>query len=681
MKYKYEYFINRELSWLEFNDRVLSEAEYQGNPLLEKCKFISITSSNLDEFFMIRIAALKAQIDSKFTQKDISGMTPIQQMVKIEDKIEKLIKKQYTIYRNAVIPELEKNGIMFLKYKDLTENEKKAVEEYFEETLFPILTPTAIDNSRPFPLLQNKSLNIIVELKKDKDRYSFVQVPSIVERMFRLPGRDKYRFILIEEIIKEFIGTLFEGYSIKKASEFRITRDSDVIINEDAAEDLLSKIEKSIKNRKWGSPVRLEICENIEKETREYLKDILKLKKSDVYRIDGPIDLTFLMKLWGIAGKDNLRFLPEPPVLLKEFSENRSVFDVMKEKEIIYHLPYESFEPVIDLVEEAARDPKVLAIKQTLYRVSGHSPIVKALKDAANNGKQVTVLVELKARFDEEQNINWAKELEKAGCHVIYGLKGLKTHAKLLLVVRQETEGIQRYVHLSTGNYNDNTAKLYSDIGFFSTDEDLCTDISYLFNTLTGFSMSRYWNKISVAPNDLRAKLYELIDNEMENQKAGKKTKIIMKANSLTDKAMIEKLYDASRAGVEIKLIIRGACSLKAGIKNISENIEVFSIVGRHLEHSRIYYFENDGDRKIYLSSADLMSRNLDRRIEIMFPVEDEDLKKEVEKILDLNLTDNVKKRILEPDGSYKNSNARSSKKIIAQTEFYKYAKKRNNES
>ena len=327
-------------------------------------------------------------------------------------------------------------------------------------------------------------------------------------------------------------------------------------------------------------------------------------------------------------------------------------------------------------MEEAAKDPKVLAIKQTLYRVSGQSPIVKALKDAANNGKQVTVLVELKARFDEEQNINWAKELEKAGCHVIYGLKGLKTHAKLLLVVRQEIEGIQRYVHLSTGNYNDNTAKLYSDIGFFSTDEDLCTDISYLFNTLTGFSMSRYWNKIAVAPNDLRAKLYEFIDNEIENQKAGKKGKIIMKANSLTDKEIIEKLYDASRAGVEIKLVIRGACSLKAGIKDISENIEVFSIVGRYLEHSRIYYFENDGESRIYLSSADLMSRNLDRRIEVMFPVEDEDLKKKVIKILDLNLTDNVKRRILEPDGSYKNSNARSSKKINAQSEFYKLVKR-----
>ena len=676
MKYKSEDFINRELSWLEFNDRVLSEAEYQGNPLLEKCKFISITSSNLDEFFMIRIAALKAQIDSKFTQKDIAGLTPIQQMEKIEDRIETLIKKQYSIYRNGLIPELKKNGIVFLKYKELTEDEKKAAAEYFEETLFPILTPTAIDSSRPFPFLQNKSLNIIVELKKEKDRFSFVQVPSIVNRMFRLPGKNKYRFILIEEIIKEFMGTLFEGYSIKKMSEFRITRDSDVIINEDGAEDLLSKIEKSIKNRKWGSPVRLEVCEDIEKDTREYLKDILKLKKSDVYRIDGPIDLTFLMKLWIETDKDKLKFPPEPPVLIKEFQGEESVFDIMKEKEIIYHLPYESFEPVIDLVEEAARDPKVLAIKQTLYRVSGQSPIVKALKDAASNGKQVTVLVELKARFDEEQNINWAKELEKAGCHVIYGLKGLKTHAKLLLIVRQETEGIQRYVHLSTGNYNDNTAKLYSDIGFFSTNEDLCTDISYLFNTLTGFSMSRYWNKVAVAPNDLRTKIYELIDNEIENQKAGKKGRIIMKANSLTDKEMIEKLYDASRIGVEVKLVIRGACSLKVGIKDISENIEVFSIVGRYLEHSRIYYFENDGESKIYLSSADLMSRNLDRRIEIMFPVEDENLKDQIVKILELNLTDNVKRRILEPDGTYRNSNARSSKKINAQSEFYKLAKK-----
>lgn len=676
MKYKPEYFINRELSWLEFNNRVLNETEYSENPLLEKCKFLSITSSNLDEFFMIRIAALKAQIDSGFTMKDISGLTPIQQMEKIESKIGKFIKKQNSVYKNEIIPELEKNNIYILNYNQLTENEKNAAEEYFEETLFPVLTPTAIDTSRPFPLLQNKSLNIIVELKNEKDKYSFVQVPSIISRLYKLPGKNKYRFILIEEIIKEFIGTLFEGYVINKVSEFRITRDSDVIINEDAAEDLLSKIEKSIKNRKWGSPVRLEISEGIEKDTREYLKNLLNLKKSDIYKIEGPIDLTFLMKLWSMIDKDNLKFSPESPILTKEFTEDSSIFDIMKEKEIIYHLPYESFEPVIDLVREAANDPNVLAIKQTLYRVSGQSPIVRCLKEAANNGKQVTVLVELKARFDEEQNINWAKELEKAGCHVIYGLKGLKTHAKLLLIVRQEVEGIQRYVHLSTGNYNDNTAKLYSDIGFFSTNEDLCTDISYLFNTLTGFSMSRYWNKIAVAPNDLRRKIYELIDNEIENQKNNKKSKIVIKVNSLTDRESIEKLYDASRAGVEIKLIIRGACSLRPGIKDISENIEVFSIVGRYLEHSRIFYFENDGESNLYLSSADLMSRNLDRRIEIMFPIENEDLKKSVVKILELNLADNTKKRILESDGTYKSSNSRSSKKINAQTEFYKLLKK-----
>lgn len=677
MKYKYDYFLNRELSWLEFNDRVLNEAIYEGNPLLEKCKYVSITSSNLDEFFMIRIAALKAQIDSNFTGKDISGITPKQQMEKIEKRIEKLIKKQYTIYNNEIIPDLNKNNIFILKYAELSDIEKEIVLEYYEETIFPILTPSAIDASRPFPFLQNQSLNIIVELKGEKNLYSFVQIPSIINRLYKLPSKNGDRFILLEEIIKEFISTLFEGYTIKKMSEFRVTRDSDVIIDEDEAEDLLSEIEKSIKNRKWGSPVRVEIGENIEKGTREYLREVLKLKKTDVYKVDGPLDLTFLMKLSSVVDIPKLKFLPEPPVLSNKFQEE-SIFELIKRNDMILHHPYESFEPVIELVKEAANDPKVLAIKQTLYRVSGNSPIVKCLKDAANNGKQVTVLVEIKARFDEEQNINWAKELEKAGCHVVYGLKGLKTHAKLLLIVREEVEGIQRYVHLSTGNYNDNTAKLYTDIGFFSINEDLCNDISYLFNTLTGFSMPRHWNKISVAPNDLRPKLYELLDNEMENQKLGKKSKVIIKANSLTDKGIIEKLYDASRAGVEIKLIIRGACSLKSKVKDISENIEVFSIVGRYLEHSRIFYFENDGDNKIYLSSADLMARNLDRRIEVMFPIEDAELKEEVIKVLELNLIDNTKKRIQNSDGTYKNSNARSSKKINAQKELYRQAEKKN---
>ena len=677
MKYKYDYFINRELSWLEFNDRVLNEAVYEENPLLEKCKYLSITSSNLDEFFMTRIGALKAQIDSNFTGKDISGMTPKQQMEKIEERIEKLIKKQYTIYNNEIIPDLKKNDIHILKYGELSKTEKEIVLEYYEETIFPILTPTAIDASRPFPLLQNKSLNIIVELKGEKNLYSFVQVPSIISRFYKLPSKQGYRLILLEEIIKQFIDTLFEGFTIKKMSEFRVTRDSDVMIDEEEAEDLLSEIEKSIKNRKWGSPVRVEISEDIEKDTREYLREILKLKKTDVYKVNGPLDLTFMMKLSSAVDVPKLKFTPEPPVFSNKFHEE-SIFELMTKKEMILHHPYESFEPVLELVRKAAVDPKVLAIKQTLYRVSGNSPIVKCLKEAANNGKQVTVLVEIKARFDEEQNITWAKELEKAGCHVIYSLKGLKTHAKLLLIVRQEVEGIQRYVHLSTGNYNDNTAKLYTDIGYFSINEDLCNDISYLFNTLTGFSMPRYWNKISVAPNDLRTKLYELIDNEMENQKAGKKSKIVMKANSLTDKAMIEKLYDASRMGVEIKLIIRGACSLRSKVKDISENIEVYSIVGRNLEHSRIFYFENDGDYRIYLSGADLMPRNLDRRIEVMFPIEEEDLKAEVLKVLELNLSDNTKKRIQESDGTYKNSNARSSKKINAQKELYKLAKKKN---
>ena len=654
MSFKHSDFINRELSWLEFNYRVLEEGMDKKTPILERCKFLAITTSNLDEFFMVRVAGIMVQVQEGVNKRDVSGLTPEEQLEKITENVRKFLKKKYDNYNFSILPKLAKEGIRFKKYKDISEKQKEFLEKLYEETIFPILTPMAIDASRPFPHLLNKSLNLVVKLSDGtEDLYSLVQVPGILKRYIEIPAEGERNFILLEELIKANIATLFRGYKVEKVNEFRITRNGDLSIDEDEVEDLMLEIQKKIENRKWGFPVRLEVAKNIPDDMLDFLIGKINIDIDGVYKVEGPLDLNFLMKFSGLKGHDDLRYEKRSIARHTAF-EGRDIFEVISERDIVLHHPFQSFDHIVELIDSAANDPNVLAIKQTLYRVSGDSPIIKSLINAVRNGKQVTVLVELKARFDEERNIMWAKELEQAGCHVVYGLKGLKTHAKCLLIVRKEEFGIRRYVHLGTGNYNDSTAKLYTDIGLLSSDEELCSDASNLFNRLTGFSDQNKWKKIAVAPEGLRDKFYSLIDREIAFAKKGKKARIIAKMNSLVDRGVIEKLYEASRAGVTIDLIIRGACSLRSGIKNLSENISVYSIVGRYLEHSRIYYFENGLEPEIYLSSADWMGRNLNRRVETLFPVEDKECFKEVFEVLEANLKDNVKSKKQNPDGTYK---------------------------
>lgn len=665
-------YINRELSWLEFNNRVLEEAQDKSNPILERLKFLAITASNMDEFFMVRVSGLMDQVVAEFNKKDPSGMTPIEQLSAISEKVHSMVQKQYTCLNRSILPQLENNSLHFVKYQNLSKTQKDFVKEYFKSTIYPVITPMAIDQSRPFPLLANKSLNFIVEMNTEDKLYAVVQVPAVIPRIIELPSEnDTRQFIFLENIIHQFINQLFTGNKVKSAYTFRITRNSDLTIDEEESEDLLIEIEKSIKRRKWGEPVRLEVDKNICKDSYSFLKEKLELDEEDIYLINGPIDLTVWFSIAALDKCASLCDEPFPPQPVYEFI-NSDIFEKIKEKDILVHHPYDSFDAVVKYVRTAANDPQVLAIKQTLYRVSGNSPIISALIQAAENGKQVTVLVELKARFDEENNIIWARKLEKSGCHVVYGLVGLKTHCKICLVVRKEEDGIHRYVHLGTGNYNDKTAKTYTDLGLFTCKESFGADISSLFNVLTGYSQVSTWKKISVAPTTLRKMFMNYIETEEKNALEGRPAKIIAKMNSLVDVNIIQALYKASIAGVEIKLIIRGICCLKSGIKDISENISVISIVDRFLEHSRIYYFENNGEPKIFLSSADWMPRNLDRRVEVAFPIENKDLKEEIKEILDITLNDTVKVRIQQPDGSYIRVDKRGKEIIHSQDIFYR---------
>lgn len=673
-----EYYYNRELSWLEFNTRVLEEALDKSHPLIERFNFLAITASNMDEFFMVRVAGLVTQEFSGSTKTDPAGMTASDQIKAISDKVHNIVQRQYNCLHRTLMPLLEENNIEFLSFGSLSKEQKDYVKTYFNTTLYPILTPMAIDNSRPFPLLSNKSLNIIVELSGEnkEEKFAVVQVPSVVPRIVKLPSeKGKCQLIFLEEIVRAYINKLFNANDVLSAYCFRVTRDADLEIDEEDSHDLLVEIEDSIKQRKWGAPVRLEVDKNICKDSFDFLTEQLEIKDHEVYMIPDVIDLTVWFSLAGIVNRPDLCNIPMPPVPVKEF-EDRDMFNVIKEKDVLMHHPYQSFDPVVNFVKFAAKDSNVLAIKQTLYRVSSNSPIIKALIEAAENGKQVTVLVELKARFDEENNINWAKKLEKAGCHVIYGLVGLKTHCKLCLVVRREEEGIVRYCHLGTGNYNDKTAKLYTDMGLFTCKETIGSDVSAIFNCLSGYSKYPNWNKISAAPTDLREMFVKNIEREEKNALEGKPAKIIAKMNSLVDTGIIKALYRASMAGVKIELIVRGICCLKTGIPTVSDNITVRSIVGRFLEHSRIYYFENNGTPKIYLASADWMNRNLDRRVEVAFPVENENLKKKVMDIIDITLKDNIKAKIQQPDGSYKPVDKRGAKELLSsQMEFYRLAK------
>ena len=671
-------FFNRELSWLEFNTRVLEEAQDLKNPLFERLKFLAITASNLDEFFMVRVASLNDQIIAGYSKKDSAGLLPKEQLDKITLRVHELVSEKYNTYLRSLIPALKKEDIYFKRPKNLTDEQRNFVEKYFFNQIYPVLTPMVVDKSRPFPLILNKSLNIAILLRGNEDVepvFATVQVPSVLDRFILLPcENDKKEFILLEDIIKIHMDMLFIGHEILDMACYRITRNADLSIDEDGAEDLLEEIEQSIKKRKWGNAVRLEYEKNTSQEIIDYILEESEAFEGGMYRISGPLDLTFLMKFYNLKGYQNLKFenqIPLPSITV----QNNDIFEAISERDIMLHHPFESFDTVVDFVRQAAEDDNVLAIKQTLYRVSGNSPIISALAKAAENGKQVTVLVELKARFDEENNIIWAKQLEKAGCHVIYGLVGLKTHCKLLLVVRREEDKIKRYVHMGTGNYNDVTAKFYTDTAIMTCNPYIGADASAVFNMLSGFSQIQRLEKLDIAPVGLRKKIENLIKNEIRNAKEGFGGQIIFKMNSLVDESMIRLLYEASEAGVDIKLIIRGICCLVPEYPQVSENIEVRSIVGKLLEHSRIFYFYNAGQEKIFMSSADLMPRNLDRRVELLFPVEDECNKARVKNIINLYLSDTDKTRILHSTGAYSRVDKRGKEPLNVQDYFYDYIK------
>lgn len=677
------FYQNRELSWISFNKRVLSEARDKSNPLFERLKFLSITASNLDEFVMIRVASLKDMVHAGYKKTDIAGMTPLEQLKQINEAMHELVNLQYSTYNRSLLPMLKKNGIKVIKaHEELSKQQGEFVDEYFKENVYPVLTPMAVDSSRPFPLIRNKTLNIAALLKKKKEKeeleFATVQVPSVLPRVVKLPTGKKGEQVVItlEEIIERNMDKLFLNYDVICAHPYRIMRNADLTIDEDEASDLLKEIQKQLKKRQWGEAIRLEVEDEIDKRLLLVLQEELEISEDDIYMINGPLDLTFLMKMYSFEGYENLKTPKYQPQPVKGMTLEEDIFTQIRRGDILLHHPYQTFDPVVDFIKSAAKDPKVLAIKQTLYRVSGNSPIIEALAQAAENGKQVSVLVELKARFDEENNIVWAKMLEKAGCHVIYGLVGLKTHSKITLIVRKEEDGIRRYVHLGTGNYNDSTARIYTDLGLFTCAEAFGEDATAVFNMLSGYSEPLSWNKLSLAPIWLRNKFVYLIRRETENAKLGKKAHIIAKMNSLCDKEIILELYKASAAGVKIELIVRGICCLKVGIEGVSENITVRSIVGNFLEHSRIFYFYHNGMEEVYMGSADWMPRNLDRRVEILFPVDDEKLKKEVIKILQFQLEDNVKAHLLNVDGTYEKVDRRGKQKFNSQDYFCQEAVK-----
>ena len=651
-----QYYNNRELSWLDFNYRVLQESYDKNNPLLEKLNFISIFSSNLDEFFMVRVAGLKDQVKMGYDKPENKAqMTPQEQLDAIKIKNTDYVNTQYQRY-NELIKELANYDIEMVKPEDLSDALIEKLEQEFKLSVLPTLTPLGIDAYHPFPKLNNKSLNIFVDIDtEDAINSAIVQIPSLIPRFLTINEGTKQYVVMVEDVITYFINYLFTGYEVLNTFTFRITRNADLTIHEDGAEDLLIEIERFLKERKSGSAVRLELdCRTSEKENVEWLINQLEIEDNDIYYLDGPLDLTFLFGLVDHLSH-KLKYLtyekytPQPPRSLG----NKNIYQLSLERDIFFHHPYESFEPIVDFIRQAADDPNTIAIKQTLYRVSKDSPIINSLKEAAENGKQVTVLVELKARFDEENNVHWARMLEDAGCHVIYGMTHLKTHSKIALVVKRINNELTSFVHLGTGNYNDKTAKLYTDMGIITTNKDIAEDAINFFNYLSGYSTKPEYNKLIVAPYDIRDVFIDRIDKEIRSHLQHGNGKIMMKMNSLTDKTIIEKLFEASQAGVKIQLIIRGICCLKPGIPGISENIEVVSIVGRLLEHSRIYYFHNNSEAHIYLSSADVMTRNMIKRVEILFPVEDKSIGQRLVNYMNLQLSDNQKGRYQDAQGLY----------------------------
>jgi polyphosphate kinase len=677
-------FFNRELSWIKFNQKVLEEALNPNLPLLDKIKFLSIFHSNLDEFYMIRVSGLYEQIDAKVYDSAVDGLSPIEQLKLIDYEVKPLINKSLELWKNEILPRLKEYDVHILEYEKLNESEKRALSEYFKKDLYPILTPLAVDPGRPFPYISNLSINLAIQIKKNKGEKHFarVKLPNTLPRLIQIDKivnlgalkSKKIKFIWLDDLIKNNLHLLFPGMEIIEAHKFRITRDTDIEIQEDEADDLLSVIEENILQRRFGNVIRLEVEKSMPDFMTELIVKNLQMRRDDVHIIDGPLGMSDIMRLYDLpihGGKEE-PFLPVNP-LTKEESED--IFDTLSQKDIFLHHPYHSFNTVLDFIKAAVDDPNVLAIKQTLYRVGKDSPIIDYLKEAAEDGKQVAVLVELKARFDEENNIKWAKELEKVGVHVVYGLVGLKTHAKMTLVVRKEANGLKRYVHLSTGNYNVATAKIYTDFGLLTSNTDICDDVTDIFNYLTGFSNQNKFKELFVAPVTLRQKILELIDNEIKNAKKGNNGYIIMKCNAMTDPDMISALYEASNNGVKVDLIIRGVCCLKPGVKGLSENITVRSIVGRFLEHHRAYYFYNNGKEALYLSSADIMERNLNRRVEVAFPILDKSIKSHISDILRTYLEDNQKARILLPDGNYQTVVPEGKNLINAQEFFMKLYK------
>jgi len=662
--YPPDHYFNRELSWLEFNGRVLEEAADRSNPLLERLKFLAIFSSNLDEFFEIRVAGLQQQVYAGVAPQDYGadGLAPAEQLAAIDRRVHELVAAQYRILGTDVLSGLAAGGIERVRFDELTDTERRHVNALFRVSIYPVLTPLAIDPGHPFPHVHNKSLNIglVVDRKsgsQPRRHFAVVQVPAVLDRVVVVSthGEGRVRFILLEDIIARHLRELFGGLRVVSHTVFRVTRNTDLTIEEDDAEDLLETIEESLRQRMRSDPVRLEISADADETLSGMLVQAHDLEPRDVYRLDGPIDLTALMTLHRLDDFAALHDEPLVPKVSPPFAQGHDVFDVIRAHDVLVHLPYESFGPVVDFIERAADDPQVLAIKQTLYRTSGASPIISALARAAQNGKQVTALVELKARMDEQNNITWARTLEQAGVHVVYGIVGLKTHCKAALVVRREADGIRRYVHLSTGNYNPTTARIYTDLGLFTAHPDVGEDVSALFDLLTGYADGYEWRKLLVAPLGLREQVIALIEREQQNVQQGRPARIIVKMNALVEPSVIDALYRASQAGVPIDLVIRGICCLRPGLPGVSETIRVTSIVDRFLEHSRIFYFENGGDPQVLLASADWMPRNFWRRIETMFPIEDPVLQSRVVgEILQLVLADNLKARELLPDGTYR---------------------------
>ncbi len=649
-------YFNRELSWIEFNRRVLEEAQDRHHPLLERVKFLAIFSSNLDEFFMIRVSGLKDQLAAGVVNVPPDGMTPAQQLQRIRAMILPMMQEQRHIFHQEIMPELEAAGIRIHRYHELGDADCDRLRIYFQNEILPVLTPLAFDPGRPFPHISNLSLNlgVIVRDAKGEHHFSRIKVPTSLPRL--IPLEDDRRYIWLEDVIAGNLDSLFPGYDVVEAYSFRVLRDADLEIQEDEAPDLLETIEQGLHLRQFGPVVRLVVDEAMPQSMVELLRKNLEVSEDDIYPLKPPLGMS---GLWELArlNRPELRdppFVPAVPPMLRDLKTAEDIFAAIRKQDILLHHPYDSFGPVLDFIKAGATDPNVLAIKQTLYRVGRNSPVVRALLEAQRNGKQVAVLVELKARFDEESNIGWARALEAAGVHVVYGLVGLKTHSKITLIVRKEPTGLRRYLHLATGNYNPITAGIYTDLGLLTCDPDMAADATELFNTLTGYSTQTYYRSLVAAPRGMRERIEDLIEREIEHQLAGRAGQLIFKMNALVDDRLIRKLYQASQAGVQIDLIVRGICCLRPGVPGVSENIRVISIVGRFLEHSRIYYFHNAGAPEIYLGSADLMPRNLDRRVEVIFPIKDPAIRAYIRgAILEVELRNNTKARVLQPDGSY----------------------------